>query len=59
MYAITLEQVGDAIGVSQTVAGERRKAAADLIANGYTGWPEPHHTPKGGTPRRGAALRVP
>ncbi|MGV9693897.1 hypothetical protein ACWDUX_32900 [Streptomyces sp. NPDC003444] len=37
MYAITLDQVGEAIGVSTTVAGQRRQAAADLIATGYTG----------------------
>ncbi|MFF0561512.1 DUF2637 domain-containing protein [Streptomyces sp. NPDC004266] len=37
MYAITLEQVMDALGVSQTIAGQRRQAAADLIAGGYTG----------------------
>ncbi|MCX4871077.1 MULTISPECIES: DUF2637 domain-containing protein [unclassified Streptomyces] len=37
MYAVSLEQVGEAIGVSQTVAGQRRQAAADLIADGYTG----------------------
>ncbi|MFD5110343.1 hypothetical protein [Streptomyces cinereoruber] len=37
MYAVTLEQVGEAIGVSRTVAGDRRQAAADLIATGYTG----------------------
>ncbi|MBT2611437.1 hypothetical protein J7I97_25055 [Streptomyces sp. ISL-87] len=37
MYAVTLEVVGEALGVSRTVAGERRQAAADLIAGGYTG----------------------
>ncbi|MFE7268394.1 DUF2637 domain-containing protein [Streptomyces sp. NPDC057592] len=37
MYAVSLEQVSEAIGVGQTVAGQRRQAAADLIAGGYTG----------------------
>ncbi|WP_143202931.1 hypothetical protein [Streptomyces sp. CB02261] len=37
MYAVSLETVQDALRVSHTVAGQRRQAAADLIANGYTG----------------------
>ncbi|MFF8423367.1 DUF2637 domain-containing protein [Streptomyces sp. NPDC015680] len=37
MYAVSLEAVSEAIGVGQTVAGQRRQAAADLIADGYTG----------------------
>ncbi|MGW6865887.1 DUF2637 domain-containing protein [Streptomyces sp. NPDC054901] len=35
--AVSLEDVGAALNVSRTVAGERRQAAADLIAAGYTG----------------------
>ncbi|MEV6332276.1 DUF2637 domain-containing protein [Streptomyces sp. NPDC051909] len=37
MYAVSLEEVGEEIGVSRTVASERRQAAADLIAGGYAG----------------------
>ncbi|MFD3334603.1 hypothetical protein ACFWV1_18385 [Streptomyces sp. NPDC058700] len=37
MYAVSLEAVQDALHVSHTVAGQRRQAAGDLIANGYTG----------------------
>jgi hypothetical protein len=37
MYAVTLDQVGDALGVARTAASERRQAAYDLILNGYTG----------------------
>ncbi|MGW8768381.1 DUF2637 domain-containing protein [Streptomyces sp. NPDC055815] len=37
MYAISLEQVMDALGVSQTIAGQRRQAAAELITSGYRG----------------------
>ncbi|MGW4778457.1 DUF2637 domain-containing protein [Streptomyces filamentosus] len=36
MYAVSLETVQEALGVSHTVAGQRRQAAADLIAAGYT-----------------------
>ncbi|MFF8618522.1 DUF2637 domain-containing protein [Streptomyces sp. NPDC015350] len=36
-YAVSLDQVSEAIGVGQTVAGQRRDAAAGLIADGYTG----------------------
>ncbi|MGW7711595.1 DUF2637 domain-containing protein [Streptomyces sp. NPDC054771] len=36
-YGVSLDQVSEAIGVGQTVAGQRRDAAADLIAGGYTG----------------------
>ncbi|MDX2295877.1 MULTISPECIES: DUF2637 domain-containing protein [Streptomyces] len=37
MYAVSLETVQEALGVSHTVAGQRRQAAADLIASGYAG----------------------
>ncbi|MGW3378128.1 DUF2637 domain-containing protein [Streptomyces hydrogenans] len=37
MYAITLEQVQEALGVSRTIAGQRRTGAAQLISEGYTG----------------------
>lgn len=37
MYAVSLEHAGAALGVSRTVAGERRQAAMDLIDAGYTG----------------------
>ncbi|MFJ5099356.1 DUF2637 domain-containing protein [Streptomyces sp. NPDC088557] len=37
MYGVTIKDVEDALGVSHTVAGQRRQAAADLIATGYTG----------------------
>ncbi|WP_327286679.1 DUF2637 domain-containing protein [Streptomyces sp. NBC_01205] len=37
MYAVSLEEVGEALRVSRTVASERRQAGAELIANGYTG----------------------
>ncbi|MEU2543849.1 hypothetical protein ABZ618_00095 [Streptomyces roseolus] len=37
MYAVSLETVQDALGIARTVAGQRRQAAADLIADGYTG----------------------
>ncbi|MFB7467096.1 DUF2637 domain-containing protein [Streptomyces sp. NPDC056224] len=36
-HAVSLEDVGTALNVSRTVAGERRQAAADLIAAGYSG----------------------
>ncbi|MCX4721994.1 DUF2637 domain-containing protein [Streptomyces virginiae] len=35
--AVSLEEVGAALNVSRTIAGERRQAAMDLIAAGYTG----------------------
>ncbi|MFJ4880882.1 DUF2637 domain-containing protein [Streptomyces sp. NPDC088745] len=34
---VTLEKVGELLGVARTTAGERRQAAADLIMGGYTG----------------------
>ncbi|MCX5207703.1 DUF2637 domain-containing protein [Streptomyces sp. NBC_00237] len=34
---VSLEEVGELLGVGRTVAGERRQAAADLIKSGYTG----------------------
>ncbi|MFI8371990.1 hypothetical protein [Streptomyces sp. NPDC085466] len=37
MYAVSLEVVQEVLGVSHTVAGQRRQVAADLIATGYTG----------------------
>ncbi|MGI5451405.1 DUF2637 domain-containing protein [Streptomyces sp. CA-243310] len=37
MYAVSLDEVGEALSVKQSVAGVRRQAAADLIAAGYTG----------------------
>ncbi|WP_163014026.1 hypothetical protein [Streptomyces sp. S1] len=37
MYAVPLKGIEDALGVSHIVARQRRQAAADLIATGYTG----------------------
>ncbi|MGW6557595.1 DUF2637 domain-containing protein [Streptomyces hydrogenans] len=37
MYAVTLEQIQDALGISSSLAGRRREAAIQLIADGYTG----------------------
>ncbi|MFF5938986.1 DUF2637 domain-containing protein [Streptomyces sp. NPDC012508] len=37
MYIVSLEEVGEALGVARTAAGERRQAAYDLILGGYTG----------------------
>ncbi|MFJ7209651.1 hypothetical protein ACIQWR_39735 [Streptomyces sp. NPDC098789] len=36
-YAVSLEAIGDALGVGRTVAGERRDAAEALIVDGYRG----------------------
>ncbi|MFE5547282.1 DUF2637 domain-containing protein [Streptomyces sp. NPDC056534] len=37
MRIVPIKDVEEALGVSHTVAGQRRQAAADLIATGYTG----------------------
>ncbi|MFD3535980.1 DUF2637 domain-containing protein [Streptomyces sp. NPDC058664] len=37
MYAVPIKDVEDVLGVSRTIAGQRRQEAADLIATGYTG----------------------
>ncbi|MFC8295584.1 hypothetical protein ACFUJ0_14240 [Streptomyces sp. NPDC057242] len=37
MYAVSLEEIGSALNVGRTAAGERRQGAMDLIKAGYTG----------------------
>lgn len=37
MRIVPIKDVEEALGVSHTIAGQRRQAAADLIATGYTG----------------------
>ncbi|MFE0654183.1 DUF2637 domain-containing protein [Streptomyces sp. NPDC059534] len=37
MYAVPLKDIENELNISHTVAGQRRQAAAELIATGYTG----------------------